>query len=162
MDDWPSGRHASAWTRNLNALRIWTDLHGNPMAPSSATVTVDGVEVRVGGFVAYSRARHRAGRLDPSRAAQLEALPGWTWDPLPPGPAGKDDRNATVRRLRREGMTLAELSERFGMSRQRISQIAPDRPDPVAHAARLAQRRDRRRLELAAEREAAVRRQVGS
>jgi hypothetical protein len=130
------------------------------MAPSGATVTLDGLEVGVGTFVAYTRARYRAGRLDPSRIAQLDAFPGWTWEPLAPGPAGLSRRNTEIRRLRRDGHTLTELSEAFGMSRQRVHQIAPDRPDPGKHAARLEERRRLRRLELEAAREAAVRREV--
>lgn len=151
-------RRDTTWTDNLRALRMWASSHGTPMAPAKATVTLDGEQVRIGGFVAYVRQRHRQGRLDQSRARELEQIPGWTWSRLPPGPRGHAERNEEIRRLRREGWTLVELSERYGMSRQRIHQIAPDLPDPVAHAERLERRRRQREREREAAREAAARR----
>lgn len=153
-----SGQRDTRWERNINALRAWTQNHDSPMAPIGATVTLDGDEVRVGSFVAYVRQRHRDGQLDDTRVAALESFPGWTWGALRPGPKGHAGRNEEIRRLRREGWTLTELAERFGMSRQRIHQIAPDLPDPVKHRQRVEERRAERRKAFEAEREAAARR----
>lgn len=150
--------HDTAWHDNLRALQLWAITHGNPMAPATATVTLDGRQVRVGGFVAYVRHRHRRGLLEQSRAAQLERIDGWTWSPLRPGPRGEASRNNEIRRLRREGYTLTELAEQFNMSRQRIHQIAPDIPDPVAHKRHLAERRAERKKRREAERDALSRR----
>lgn len=33
-------------------------------------------------WVTDQRAEYRQGALKPERAAELEAVPGWTWDPL--------------------------------------------------------------------------------
>ncbi len=146
------------WQRNLEALQTFARSHGTPMAPINSTVTLGGEEVRIGGFVAYVRQRYREGQLDQSRIAQLETLSGWTWGGLRPGPKGHAGRNERIRELRREGWTLTELADEFGMSRQRIHQIAPDTPDPVKHKARLAERRLEKCRRLASEREAVARR----
>lgn len=145
------------WQRNLEALRVFATSHGTPMAPIHSTVTVGSEEVRVGGFVAYVRQRYRAGRLERSRVADLERFAGWTWDGLRPGPRGNSSRNEEIRHLRREGYTLTELADQFGMSRQRIHQIAPDAPDPEKHKARLKARRLEKKRQLENEREAIAR-----
>lgn len=145
------------WKRNLEALQAFARSHGTPMAPIHSTVTIGSEEIRVGGFVAYVRQRYRAGRLDRSRVADLESFDGWTWDGLRPGPRGNSSRNEEIRGLRRDGWTLTELAERFGMSRQRIHQIAPDAPDPEKHKARLAARRLEKRRRLENERSAIAR-----
>lgn len=159
--DWATRPRDGSWATNLRALELWSSSHGTPMAPSTATVTVDDRQVRVGSFVAYVRHRYRKGLLDGDRAAQLERFAGWTWGTLPPGPKGEASRNERIRTLRREGYTLTELADTFGMSRQRIHQIAPDAPDPEAHARHLARRRAERKRRFEAEREALARRAGG-
>lgn len=148
----------TAWGRNVAAVRAWNASHGTPMAPQSASVVVGGEAVRVGAFVAYVRNRRRSGRLEPARAAELEEIPGWTWGPLRTGPQGHAARNEDIRRRRREGWTLTELAEEFGMSRQRVHTIAPDEPDPELHRARLAARRLERRQAFEVQRAALARR----
>jgi hypothetical protein len=44
-------------------------------------------------------------------------------------------------------VTLGELAEQFGMSRQRIHQIAPDVPNETKHKAHLRKRREQRAIE---------------
>lgn len=151
-----TGRHDGRWERNLAGLMEWVRLTGDPMAPAGSTVTLDGEELRVGTFVAYARQRRRHGLLDPSRAGTLEAIPGWTWGSLPPGPKGNTARNEEIRQLRRDGVTLDELAAAYGMSRQRIHQIAPDKPDPERHREHLAARRAQHARRRAAERDAAA------
>lgn len=153
-----TARRDRLWRRNIEALRIWTITTGDPMAPINTTVTHDGEEVRLGSFVAYVRQRYRDGLLEESRVNELEQLAGWTWGGLRPGPRGHAARNEQIRQLRREGVTLEELAEQFQMSRQRIHQIAPDRPDPVKHKARLESRRAAKKRRLEAQREAIARR----
>ena len=154
----PNTRRDLLWRRNLEALRMFATTNGTPMAPVNTTVTLDGEPVRVGSFVAYVRQRYRDGLLEDTRVAELESFAGWTWGGLRPGPRGHAARNEQIRQLRREGVTLDELAQQFGMSRQRIHQIAPDTPDPVKHKERLKLRRDDRRRRLDAQREAVARR----
>ncbi|MEY2957700.1 MAG: Mor transcription activator family [Actinomycetota bacterium] len=141
----------------MDGLQEWALVTGDPMAPSGSTVTLpDGQVVNVGTFVAYVRYRYRIGRLPEHRSSELESIPGWTWSALRPGPKGEADRNAEIRKKRKEGMTLTELADEYGMSRQRIHQIAPERPDPTMYRARLAHRRANIRAQRKAERDAAA------
>lgn len=153
------GSFDSRWNANVEALRAWAQLNGTPMAPAGATVVRDGRSVNVGSFVAYARSRQRKGLLDQSRRRELERIPGWTWEKLSPGPKGEVDRNEEIRDLRRQGVTLAELASRYGMSRQRIHQIAPDLPNESKHRAHLRRRREERMTQRQAEAEAAARRE---
>lgn len=154
-----SGSFDSRWSANVEALRAWAKDNGTPMAPAGATIRRDGRDFNVGSFVAYARSRQRKGVLEQSRKKELERIPGWTWDKLPPGPKGEVERNEEIRKLRRQGVTLAELAEQFGMSRQRIHQIAPDMPNESKHRAHLRRRREERIAERRAEAEASARRE---
>lgn len=156
-------REQQRWIANLDGVRLYAERNGTPMAPAGTVIRTRKGEINVGGFVAYVRSRYRLGRLDKQRIRDLEKIPGWTWAPLPPGPRGEVSRNEEIRKLRRSGVTLAELAEQFGMSRQRIHQIAPDAPDPRKHAAHLAARRLERLedRETARAREAARRSRKG-
>lgn len=140
-----AGHYEDRWAANVEAVRAWAAKHGSPMAPAGSTIRLrDGRTANVGTFVAYARARHRRGLLDQRRARELSRIPGWTWDRLPPGPKGKESRNDEIRRLRAQGVTLAEIAEKYGMSRQRVHQIAPDSPDEARHEAHLEKRRKQR------------------
>jgi hypothetical protein len=44
--------------------------------------TVDGEQIKLGLWANNRRADYRKGRLRADRAATLEALPGWEWDPV--------------------------------------------------------------------------------
>jgi hypothetical protein len=143
-----TARFDSRWADNVAALERWTKENGSPMAPAGSVVVMrDGRVINVGSFVAYVRSRHRKGLLDQSRRREIEAIPGWTWERLQPGPKGEVDRNEEIRKLRRQGVTLGELAEQFGMSRQRIHQIAPDVPNETKHKAHLRKRREQRAIE---------------
>ncbi len=61
----------------LAALRAFVAREGHARVPSDH---VEG-DLRLGSWVISRRTEHRRGRLDPARVAELEALPGWTWDP---------------------------------------------------------------------------------
>jgi hypothetical protein len=157
-----AARFDSRWDDNVSALLAWADKNGTPMAPAGAVIKVrdsrGSREVNVGSFVAYVRSRYRKGLLDQSRKKQIDSIPGWTWARLQPGPKGEVDRNEEIRKLRRQGVTLGELAEQFGMSRQRIHQIAPDVPNESKHKAHLRKRREERAVERVEEMRAAEQR----
>jgi superfamily II DNA or RNA helicase len=77
LPGWTWDPRTERWAGALDALRAYVTREGN------ARVPLPHVEngLRLGSWVATRRARHAAGRLDPARTAELEALPGWTWDP---------------------------------------------------------------------------------
>lgn len=154
-----TGTFDAKWMANTKALRDWAKLNGGPMAPAGAVVTSHGKDYNVGSFVAYARSRQRRGLLSQSRRKDLESIKGWTWEKLQPGPKGETERNEQIRKLRRQGVTLAELADQFGMSRQRIHQIAPDMPNTNKHTAHLKRRREERYAQREAEAEASARRE---
>jgi len=140
-----SHHYDARWAVNVDGIKAWAAKNGSPMAPAGATIRLrDGRTANVGTFVAYARARHRKGLLDERRVRELSRIQGWTWDRLSPGPKGKESRNEEIRRLRAQGVTLAEIAEKFEMSRQRVHQIAPDAPEESKHEAHLEKRRKQR------------------
>lgn len=66
-----------SWSIGLEALRRYAFQEGHA-APLQGELVDD---FPLGWWVTRRRRDYRAGALDPERAAQLEALPGWQWDP---------------------------------------------------------------------------------
>jgi superfamily II DNA or RNA helicase len=56
----------------------------NAIEPSAfaGVLTASMPREQLGVWLAKQRQQYRAGRLDPGRVEQLEALPGWTWTPV--------------------------------------------------------------------------------
>ncbi len=69
--------YEEAWQQGLAAARQYRAEHGDLGIPSGY-VTSDGLAL--GSWIYNRRAEKRKGKLAPDRVAQLEALPGWTWD----------------------------------------------------------------------------------
>lgn len=55
-------------------------LHQDPDGPSIFQGRKDAANLPLGNWVANQRQEHRDGMLREDRAAELEAVPGWTWD----------------------------------------------------------------------------------
>lgn len=66
------------WDSRLALLARYAAREGAATPPESHVE--DGV--RLGAWAAQQRLLRRRGRLDPTRAARLEALPGWSWNPV--------------------------------------------------------------------------------
>ena len=62
----------------MTALRAFVAREGHARVPRPRR----GGDRRLGTWVMKRRTERDAGQLDPARAAELEALPGWTWDPF--------------------------------------------------------------------------------
>lgn len=115
------------WDHHYAALQQYTARAGTSRVASSHREDFDGSSVPIGAWASTQRQRHRLGFLPADRAVLLEQLPGWEWGPFRPGPPERRERNDEIRRLRAEGVTLAAIGERFGITRQRVLQIAPNR-----------------------------------
>ena len=66
------------WEAGFSHLERFATREGHTRVPASCVE--DGY--RLGQWVKTQRVTYRAGRLSGERAARLEALPGWNWDPF--------------------------------------------------------------------------------
>ena len=128
------------------ALRQFASREGHCRVPALHVEVLEGMEVKLGSFVSYQRQRRRklkeeltlawemgdtaqVRKLESTlrkfgdRERELEAVPGWEWGPLRPGPASKAARNREIKRLYGDGTQVKALADRYELSRQRIHQI---------------------------------------
>ena len=75
LPGWTWDPRADDWAAGLAALRAFVAREGHARVPQRL---VDG-HLRLGAWVTSRRVDYRQGRLDPARAAELEAIPGWSW-----------------------------------------------------------------------------------
>ena len=76
LPGWAWAAEAVTWEENFEGLKQFVDRQGHANVPQKPG------ELSVGLWVARQRDQSRQGNLEPDRVARLEALPGWTWDPL--------------------------------------------------------------------------------
>jgi hypothetical protein len=118
-----SNIYSQRFTQRLDALRTYVARTGSPDVPLAHIEPTPDGPVDLGKWVAYVRARYRKQQLPPERVAPLEAIPGWTWTARPPGPKPLTNRNAEIRGLRNEKLSLDAIAEHFDISKQRVHQI---------------------------------------
>lgn len=111
------------WSRYYEALRGFAAREGHARVPTAHREVTPSGTLNLGAWVGYTRQRYRAGRLPQSRIDALNAVPDWQWGPLRPGPATDATRNADIRALRTNGMSLQQIADLYGLSRQRVHQI---------------------------------------
>jgi DNA-binding NarL/FixJ family response regulator len=116
--------NATRWQTHITALQQFVARTGSARVPSSHTEIVEGRNIALGAWVGYMRQRNRTGLLSNERKATLESISGWTWGPLRPGPATNTERDENILVLRAEGLSLETIASKFGISRQRVHQIA--------------------------------------
>lgn len=108
----------------IAALGRYAAREGHTRVPISHTeLDSAGRSIKLGTWVGYIRQRYRRGGLDESRAKILTGLPGWEWGPLAPGPRAKTSRDEEIRNLRGSGLSLQNIADSYGISRQRVHQI---------------------------------------
>lgn len=107
----------------LKALLQFSSREGHARVPAIHIEILDGREVNLGAWVGYVRQRRKKGMLPSRRIAELDALIGWEWGPLKPGPATNQNRNQQILSMRSEGRTLRQIADEFDLSRQRVHQI---------------------------------------
>lgn len=111
------------WNQYLAALNAYAERNGHARVPSSHIENLNGTAVNLGTWVGYIRQRQRAGLLSQERIDALNAVRGWEWGPLRPGPPADSVRNTQIMSLRSTGASLQSIGDAFGLSRQRVHQI---------------------------------------
>ena len=115
------------WNTHLSALQQFVARTGSARVPSTHVEVVDGRNIALGAWVGYMRQRNRAGLLSQERKSILDGINGWEWGPLRPGPATNTERDENIVALRSQGLSLETIANKFGISRQRVHQIARSR-----------------------------------
>jgi len=128
------------------ALNQYRGREGHCRVPALHTETLEGMEVKLGSFVSYTRQRRKkileaqdaasssgnaqevekarlAALKFAPRAAILTQVPGWEWGPLSPGPVSKTNRNRSIKSEYAEGTSVKSLADKYDLSRQRVHQI---------------------------------------
>lgn len=119
----PPHAYEQRFLQHLDILKHYIEREGHAKVPAGHVENIDGRDFPLGAWVSYQRSRKQQSRLAPERILTLEALRGWQWGPLRPGPDPLNDRNETIRKARADGASLATLAQQHGLSRQRIHQI---------------------------------------
>jgi len=88
---WSWGRGSGQWRRCMSALASFATREGHAR-PRAKHIEAD---VKLGTWVVGQRTAYRRGRLADARVRELEAFPGWSWDPI------EDRRVAHLEALRR-------------------------------------------------------------
>lgn len=99
----------ATWQENFNAFARWIDQNGNAF-PSQAVKKFEG-HYNVGPWVAAQRASWRKKTITDAHKAQLQTLPGWSWEPGPNRP-----------RLGTRPSLEARWQERLDKYRRRVDQ----------------------------------------
>lgn len=120
-------KNTNRWNTYITALNQYVTRTGTTRVPTTHIEQVEGGAVNLGAWVGYIRHRKRAGLLSPERQEQLDAIPGWFWDALRPGPVADARRDAEILELRAQGVSLQKIGDQFGLSRQRVHQIVKPR-----------------------------------
>lgn len=106
-------------TRYL-ALVQYLNREGHLRVPDDHLEPFEGEMVSLGREVANLRGEYRSGDLDDESIRAYEAI-GFQWAPR--GPKREVVRDAEIKELRRSGLSLAVIGEKYGLSRQRVHQI---------------------------------------
>jgi len=116
-------RTHTSFEQYVELLRKYAAREGHTRVPISHIEELDGRPIKLGSWVSYIRHRQRRGGLEQPRVEILSGLPGWQWGPLPPGPATKHGRDREILEKRSEGLSLRQIADSYGISRQRVHQI---------------------------------------
>lgn len=111
--------YSATWSDRIAALTVFVNREGTALVPSN----YEEGNLNLGSWVSYLRTRRNNGKLSQAKIEQLESFQGWEWGPLRPGPKTDAQRDATIRDMRANNMSLAAIGDVFGLSRQRIHQI---------------------------------------
>ena len=105
LPGWVWQLRASKWDQAFERLEQYVGVHSHARVPSDY-VAEDGH--RLGSWVVQQRFKHAQGKVDSSRVARLEALPGWTWDQA--SEYWRDGYERLSRFVEQRGTSLVERS----------------------------------------------------
>jgi len=78
LPDWTWDPYQAAWEKGFAVLTAYVAREGHARVPHAHIES----EYKLGTWIFNRRQDHKSGKLEAGRVAQLEALPGWTWDAL--------------------------------------------------------------------------------
>lgn len=111
------------WQQKYEALTAYAKREGHTRVPADHIEKTAGGTVLLGDWVSHQRNAMRKGLMSPARAGKLTGLPGWEWGPLKKGPRKNEERARQITALHEEGLSLSQIADRVGLSRQRVHQI---------------------------------------
>lgn len=115
--------NGTRFTQYITALHQFAAREGHPRVPAKHIEIVDGQQIQLGAWVSYMRQRQKTGKIANRYLEELNNISGWTWGPLKRGPRRKAERNARILEMRRDGLSITQISDEFNISRQRVHQI---------------------------------------
>jgi hypothetical protein len=77
LPGWTWAARQADWEEGFAALNIFVEREGHARVPQSHVES----GLKLGAWVSRQRQYHRSEKLEPDRAARVEALPDWAWDP---------------------------------------------------------------------------------
>ena len=107
----------------IRALTQFSEREGHCNVPATHIEKVDNLEISVGAWVGYVRQRRKKSQLSEQKSGAIQAVSGWQWGPLKPGPATDIKRNTEILEMRATGKSLRQIADEFDLSRQRVHQI---------------------------------------
>jgi hypothetical protein len=87
------------------------------------TRDVNGRRIALGRWASYIKSRYRAGLLTVEQAQAFEIVPSWDWEARTPGAKINVTMHREVHTYRGMRMSLQQIADRVGLSRQRVHQI---------------------------------------
>ena len=91
------------------------------------TRDVNGRRVALGRWAGYIKGRYRAGLLSVEQAKAFEIVPHWDWNARGPGSKPNLEMRRDVLTYRSMRMSMQQIADRVGLSRQRVHQILKDK-----------------------------------
>lgn len=111
------------WQEKYRALVEYSTREGHTRVPANYTEKTESGTILLGDWVSHQRNAKRKGLMSPAREQKLAGLPGWEWGPLKKGPRKNEQRAQEITELHEQGLSLSQIADRVGLSRQRVHQI---------------------------------------
>ena len=108
----------------VHMIETYARENGHTNIPlSHNTRGVAGERVAIGRWASYIKSRYRAGLLTVEQAQAFEHIPSWEGEARAPGAKMNVALHNDVHTLRSMRMSLQQIADRVGLSRQRVHQI---------------------------------------